>query len=330
MPIPFSAEHSFSHDLDTTDGPPLESEQKALSMKMNMHYRQVIGLLIWPMVKCRPDYSFHITKLSQVLSNPAQPHYEALRSITKYLAHTIDHGIYYWRKQPRTDLPCHPLPTLAPDNHTFTTDLSQNAALPSLTGFADADWAACRRTRKAVTGGIIMLAGGSVVYKTRFQNAIAHSTTEAEWVSVVDLGKTSLYCRSILDDLGIPQHDATIIYEDNRGALFMANAQQPSPQTRHIDIREFALVDWVAEDLLILEAITSPDNCSDAMTKALPKQLFYRHNDTIMGRHIPPHLIEYIRKEPEYLSLNEALNSHAMPVLGDLSLASPHPKIKGG
>ncbi len=49
-----------------------------------------------------------------------------------------------------------------------------------------------------------------------------------------------------------------------------------------------------------------------------------------MGRRIPPHLIEYIRKEPEYLSLNEALNSHAMPVLGDLSLASPHPKIKGG
>jgi hypothetical protein len=41
------------------------------------------------------------------------------------------------------------------------------------------------------------------------------STTDAEWVSACDLGKMSLYFRSILHDLGLPQHDATIIYEDN-------------------------------------------------------------------------------------------------------------------
>jgi hypothetical protein len=68
-----------------------------------------------------------------------------------------------------------------------------------------------------------------------------------------DIGKMSLYFRSLLDDLGIPQFNATVIFEDNRGALFMANAQQTSPRTRHIDIREFALVDWVQQDLLILE-----------------------------------------------------------------------------
>jgi hypothetical protein len=80
----------------------------------------------------------------------------------------------------------------------------------------------------------------------------------------------------------------------------MANAQQTSSRTHHIDIREFALVQWVEQDLLILEAIHFSDNCSDAMTKALAKQLFYRHNDTIMGRHIPAHLLVFLRQEPAY------------------------------
>ncbi len=239
------------------EGPDTEREQKALSLCMNMHYHQAIGLLIWPMVKYRPDYSFHITKLSQVLAKSAQLHYEALRSIASYLAQTPTDGLYYWRKEPCMDLPCDPLPQSHPDNHIFTTDLTDS--IDTLVGFAGADWASCHRTRQAITGGVMMLAGGTVGYKSRYQHAIAHSTTETEWVSVVDMGKTSLYFRSILEDVGIPQHDATIIYEENRGALFMANAEQPTSRTRHIDIQEFALIDWVEQDLLILEAIATAD-----------------------------------------------------------------------
>jgi hypothetical protein len=68
-----------------------------------MHYRQLIGEFIWPMIKCRPDISFHVTKLSQFMANPAEAHYQALRSIGSYLANTIDTGIYYWRDTPRQD-----------------------------------------------------------------------------------------------------------------------------------------------------------------------------------------------------------------------------------
>ena len=40
-------------------------------------------------------------------------------------------------------------------------------------------------------------------------------------------------------------------------------------------------------DLLALHRITTNDNYSDAMTKALGKSLFYRHTDYIMGKVIP-------------------------------------------
>jgi hypothetical protein len=100
-----------------------------------------------------------------------------------------------------------------------------------------------------------------------------------------------LFFCSILEDLQIPKHHATIMYEDNRGALFMANAQQTSQRTRHIDIKLFALIDWVQEDLMVLETIPTSDNCSDTMRKALAKTLFYRHTDTIMGRRVPQSIV---------------------------------------
>jgi hypothetical protein len=156
-----------------------------------------------------------------------------------------------------------------------------------LLGLVDSDWAADSAKRKSISGIIIMLAGGCIAYKSKFQDIIALSTTEAEFVAACDAGKIILFFRSLLEDLGIPQATATVLYEDNNGALMMANAQQPTRRTRHIDIKHFSILDWVERDLLILQAISTHDNAADAMTKCLPRILFYRHFDTYMGRQIP-------------------------------------------
>ena len=50
------------------------------------------------------------------------------------------------------------------------------------------------------------------------------------------------------------------MYEDNNGALMMANAGQPTKRTRHIDIRHFALLDWVERDLVVLERVCTVIN----------------------------------------------------------------------
>ena len=88
-------------------------------------------------------------------------------------------------------------------------------------------------------------------------------------------------------DIGVPQDKATPMYEDNNGALMMANAGQPTKRTRHIDIRHFALLDWVERDLVVLERIDTTANPSDALTKATGRILFHRHYDYFMGREVP-------------------------------------------
>jgi hypothetical protein len=102
-----------------------------------------------------------------------------------------------------------------------------------------------------------------------------------------DGGCMSLYLRSILWDLGVPQDAATILYEDNDGTTAMANAGRPTPRTRHIDIKYYAIQEWVERDLLVLHRVDTSVNTADHLTKPLSRILFYRHRDFYMG-HVPP------------------------------------------
>ncbi len=84
-----------------------------------------------------------------------------------------------------------------------------------------------------------------------------------------------LFIQSILWDLDIPQEAATVAYEDNDGCTSMANAKKPTPRTRHIDIKYFALCDWVDRDLIILERIDTSINLADHLTKTLSRIVFH-------------------------------------------------------
>jgi hypothetical protein len=96
-----------------------------------------------------------------------------------------------------------------------------------------------------------------------------------------------LYIRSIFWDLGIPQDAASVMYEDNDACTAMAMAQKPTPRTRHMDIKYYALCEWVERDLIKLERIDTSINLADHFTKSLSPILFWRHLDYVMGR-VPP------------------------------------------
>jgi hypothetical protein len=143
-----------------------------------------------------------------------------------------------------------------------------------------------------------MMAGGvRIAYKSKYQPTIALSTTEAEFTAASEAGKTTLYLRSILHELGFSQYLPTLLYEDNTGALHMANAQQPTRRTRHMDTKYFALQDWVEHDQIEVTQIGTANNISDAFTKALGRIKFYEQMDVIMGRRIPPYVPKWVRQD---------------------------------
>ena len=288
FPIPMNPDPKYHHEMETAT-PLTEIEKHALEQELGFGYRQAVGEIIYAMVTCRPDLSFPIIKLSQYTTAPAKIHYEALIHLYKYLVQTKHDGIYYWREEPRPDLPQGPIPTTKRDgNYNELEKAARQMEHPRvMSALVDSDHASDSTHRKSVTGINVQIAGGVVLYKTKYQDTIAQSSTEAEFVAASEAGKCILYLRTILHQIGLEQEKATILYEDNQGALLMAQAGRPTKRTKHIDIRHFALQQWVENDLINFQRISTSDNSADALTKATPRTLFYRHMNHIMGRIIP-------------------------------------------
>jgi len=99
--------------------------------------------------------------------------------------------------------------------------------------------------------------------------------------------------------MGMDQKHATVVYEDNQGAIMMANARQPTRRTQHVETAQFAMIDWIERDLLCLEFVESSLNCADAMNKPLSRiQFFYKHFDRIMERMVPNQFKERTSTKP--------------------------------
>ena len=141
-----------------------------------------------------------------------------------------------------------------------------------------------------MSGTIILLSGVAVLYSTKFQKAVALSSTEAEFVSASDAGKYALYLRSLLTDLGFTQSDPTTLLIDNTGAVFMVDAQAPTRRTRNVDIRYFALLEWSESQQVKATSIPTASNISDSMTKPTGRIKFHQHADLFMGR-TPPQYV---------------------------------------
>ena len=80
-----------------------------------------------------------------------------------------------------------------------------------LWGWVDADWAGDIDTRRSHTGYILMMNGGPISRKSRRQDNVSLSTSEAEFVAASQAGQDTLYLLETLKDFGYP----TKIYEDN-------------------------------------------------------------------------------------------------------------------
>jgi deoxyuridine 5'-triphosphate nucleotidohydrolase len=293
FPLPMISDNHYLHKLEEQPVPTAQ-EIKQLESEFGFGYRQAIGELIYALVTCRPDISFPVIKLSQYSTRPSRFHFEAIKNIYRYLNATKDEGIHFWRNEQRMDLPDDPIPHCKNDNNYNEDEIHERKQEQHTTmfGAVDSDYAGDKEHRRSVTGIILRIGGGTILYKTKFQDTIALSSTESEFTAAAEAAKYILYIRSILDQIGLPQNHATILYEDNQGALLMANAQQPTKRTRHMDIKTFAIQEWVERDLLTLKRINTSDNYADVMTKQTGRTLFYRHMNYILGKIRPTYVMQ--------------------------------------
>ena len=266
-------------------------EHKQLQATMNFSYRTLLGELMYAYVVCRLDIAYAVCYLAKFSQHPHQEHYTALKNVARYLRHTKDWGIIYWRTKPALHLPAIPLTT--PPLDDSLPPFPEHAAF-QLAGFVDAAHGNDLETRRSVTGLVFTLAGGAIAYKSKLQPIIALSSSEAEFYASVTAAKIAKYLRMVLIELGFLQRDPTPLHEDNQAVINVVNNEKPTSNLRHVEIQHFAIQQWRANGDIELKYIPTALNCSDAQTKGLGWSLHSRHVRRAMGHHCPSYALQLL------------------------------------
>ncbi|XP_074322791.1 uncharacterized protein LOC141659762 [Apium graveolens] len=117
-------------------------------------YRRLIGKLNF-LGNSRPGLSFCVQHLSQFMSAPRQPHWEAALHVLRYLSYNPAQGLL------------------------FTNDSSYQ-----FEALCDADWAACPNSRKSVSGFMVLMGCSLISWKSKKQHTVSLSSAEAEYRSL--------------------------------------------------------------------------------------------------------------------------------------------------
>ncbi|XP_019266623.1 PREDICTED: uncharacterized protein LOC109244048 [Nicotiana attenuata] len=172
-----------STKLQADLGPPLDDPTL---------YCHLVGKLNY-LTNTRPDLSFAVLSLSQYMQKPCLSHLSAAQRVLRYLRTDPSQGIL---------LSSHP---------SF-----------DLMAFCNADWAACRVSRRSVSGFFITLGGAPISWKSKKQASISMSSAEAEYRSMRRVTTEITWLVRLLADLTIHPTLPVPLYSDSQAAIHIA------------------------------------------------------------------------------------------------------------
>jgi hypothetical protein len=103
-----------------------------------------------------------------------------------------------------------------------------------LAAYSDSDWASDPITRQSVTGYFFTLASGPIIWRSRAQTTVAHSSTEAEYMALSDCSHQVSWICTIFLELGM-HLGPILIYADNQGSIFIRSNPVQEIRTKHIN-----------------------------------------------------------------------------------------------
>ena len=157
-------------------------EAHAIARTFGFSYRNLLGEMVYAYVVCRVDIGFAVCFLSRFSDAPHSEHFTALKNLCRYLRSTKDWGIIFWRPAPLAGLPS------VPFNYAREEDDIPDFpefAIDELYALLDAAHATDLKSRRSVTGLAVMFCNAVIAYKSKLQDTVATSSTEAEFLAAV-------------------------------------------------------------------------------------------------------------------------------------------------
>eukprot|EP00961_Rhodomonas_salina_P134210 1805159-Rhodomonas_salina.1 len=114
----------------------------------------------------RPDISFATSELSRYMADPSRTHLQLAKWVLAYLKGSKEHGLTF---------------------RSGDEDI--------LSGYSDSTWGNDPETRRSVSGYVFLLHGTAVSWKSKLENTVALSSTEAEYQAIAQASQEAAYLR---------------------------------------------------------------------------------------------------------------------------------------
>jgi len=191
----------------------------------------------------RPDFAWSYSEHSKYVQFSGIAHIEAAEHVLRNLRDTWNESITYIRGSWNPN---------------------------ELWEWVDADWhwASDTDTCRLHTGYILMMNGGPISWKSRRQDNVSLSTSEAKFVAASQAGQEALHLRETLTDFGYQQNTATEIYEDILACVAMSENPVRRKFSGHIDIRRYFVRELVKVGFVKLIPLRTHKMVTDALTKS--------------------------------------------------------------
>ncbi len=266
------------HDDNVKEKPTPASSSKLLSrhsssdaFDRSFDFRSIIGKMNYLEKATRSDLAYIVHQCARFSSCPKEEHGNAVRWIGRYLKGTRDKGTIY------------------------RPDSSKGLEL-----FVDADFAGNwdateafkdRDTARSRHGFILMYAGCPLIWKSSLQTEIALSSTESEYTGLSYALRDAIPIMELLKEMqqkGLPVYRPTPqvkckVYEDNSGALEMANNPKFRPRTKHINCRMHHFRDYVERKEIEVFPIGTAEQLADYLTKPVNEEILLKLRKIVMG-----------------------------------------------
>jgi hypothetical protein len=152
-----------------------------------------------------------------------------------------------------------------------------------ITGVSDSDYAKDPVTRRSVSGWAVFLHGAPFIRKSKMQQFVTLSVTEAECVAAVSWVQDMMYGKQFLESMGLRVKLPMLLYMDNKGGVDLFNGWSIAGNTRSISVRLAYMRELKEQGILVIQWLKGHDNPVDIFTKNADGSTFKRHAQVFTG-----------------------------------------------
>jgi hypothetical protein len=213
----------------------------------------VVGKLRFLADRTRPDILTAVNALGTGAAQPGPEHVRAAKRVLRYLKGTTESAIVLGGK-------CSMVPL----------------------AFCDASYTADGDSKSQFGYSVHLHNSGASIIRSKTGTTVPHSPCEAEVKAMDEVVREIIWLRILLEELGFPQLEPTLVYSDSTAGIDQISAFKNSSKARHYT-RDLNFLREAREGGIVrFEHVGSDNNRSDMLTKDLGYDKFSRFARAVM------------------------------------------------